>query len=124
MEELSASDEERMLASIQGARDSAEYEPVNLISTQNGAASSQRKSSWPVPHSDGPLRQIYDDSPTVTSDDDTSLSTWKPPVSTTQSSIEQGIFHTIIYYIKTCLKQPLKNRQSKSLKESLMQVKT
>ena len=82
MEELSASDEERMLASIQGARDSAEYEPVNLISTQNGAASSQRKSSWPVPHSDGPLRQIYDDSPTVTSDDDTSLSTWKPPVST------------------------------------------
>ena len=124
MEELSASDEERMLASIQGARDSAEYEPVNLISTQNGAASSQRKSSWPVPHSDGPLRQIYDDSPTVTSDDDTSLSTWKPPVSTTQSSIEQGILHTIIYYSKTCLKQPLKNRQSKSLKESLMQVKT
>ena len=118
MEELSASDEERMLASIQGARDSAEYEPVNLISMQNGATSSQRKSSWPVPHSDGPLRQIYDDSPTVTSDDDTSLSTWKPPVSTTQSSIAQGIFHTFIYYSKNCHKHHSKIDKTKVLKRA------
>ena len=96
MEELSASDEERMLASIQGARDSAEYEPVNLISSQNGPTNTQKKSSWPVPHSDGPLRQIYDDSPTVTSDDDTSLSTWKPPVcnTTVDKALDKGNRYT------------------------------
>ena len=81
MEELSASDEERMLASIQGARDSAEYEPVNLISSHKEHPVPQKKLSWPLPHNDRVGKQNHDDSPTVTSDDDTSLSTWKPPVS-------------------------------------------
>ena len=81
MEDLSASDEERMLASIQGARDSAEYEPENLIVTQKEQGVAQKKHSGPISHGDSQLKQVYDDSPTVTSDDDTSLSTWKPPVS-------------------------------------------
>ena len=88
MEELSASDEERMLASIQGARDSAEYEPVNIISPRKEHPVPQKKLSWPLPHNEGVgVKQNHDDSPTVTSDDDTSLSTWKPPVSVMSSTL-------------------------------------
>jgi hypothetical protein len=103
-QDLTASDEEEMLAAIQGAR-SAEFEPENFIDTnksnQNAIKSLKRTESIGGAENfseivapkvvlkvrkSGPQvgrtsRETNNDSPTFFSEeDDTSLSTWKPPV--------------------------------------------
>ncbi|KAK3579069.1 hypothetical protein CHS0354_029929 [Potamilus streckersoni] len=77
MENLTDSYEARMLKSIQGMR--CEDETTDIIASPRKPGTSIARSPRPVQQGDGVVRHIFDDSPTLTSDDDTSFSTWKAP---------------------------------------------